>query len=59
MKIPNADVGFLISALSCYDVTMKSKKVLGNCRSSADKGCDPKIVLLGYILHKSMKSSFL
>ena len=33
-------------------------EVLGNC-GSTDKGCDPKILLLSWILHQCMHSSFL
>ena len=38
---------------------MKSIEFLGNFSASADKGCDPKVVLLGWILHQSMHKSFL
>ena len=51
MKILNFDVVFLIPTLFCYDITMKSIEILGNYSSSADKGFDPKIVLVSWILH--------
>ena len=59
MQIPNFDVVLRISAPFCYDVTMKSTENHGNYSGSADKGCDPKIVLLSWILHQSMHDSLL
>ena len=38
---------------------MKSIEILRNCGGSADKGCGPKLLLLGWILHQSMRNSFL
>ena len=43
MKIPNFDIVFLISALICYDVTMKSTEALGHYSGSTDKECSPKL----------------
>ena len=41
----------------CYDVTIKSTETLGSFNGSAEKGRDPKNVLLGCILHQSIHYS--
>ena len=38
---------------------MKSIETLESFNGSAEKGCDLKGVLLGWILHQSMHNSFL
>ena len=42
---------FFISTPFCYDVTVKSIEVFGNCGGSAGKGCDSKIVLAGFYIN--------